>query len=69
MLPMRQTALLLYFLFHKCPKPLAFWEAVLRLVLLSPCLAALLINPLFTADFGISAFQFAAWLDKLNLVR
>ena len=51
---------------HKHPEPLAFQEVVLRLVILSPCLAALLINPLFTADFIISAFWLAVTLDKLN---
>ena len=54
------------FFIHKHPEPLAVQEVVLRLVILSPCLAALLINPLFTADFVISAFWLAVTLDKLN---
>ena len=41
---------------HKYPEPLAFREEDLRLVLLSPHLVALQINPFSAANLGISAF-------------
>ena len=64
-LPTPQTALLLYSLSHKYPKPLAFGEVELRLILLSPCSVALQIGLLSTANLGVSA---CCVLGKMYLV-
>lgn len=51
--PTSRTALLLSSLSHKYTEPFAFGEEGLRLVLLSPYLAALLINTLFAANLWL----------------
>ena len=67
---MPHTALLLYSLSHRYPKPLAFGEADLRPIVTSrPRLAALWINLLFAANLSISVFWLAApqteWLGAV----
>ena len=49
-------SLFLYSLSRKYPEPLVLGEADLRLILLSPCLTALQMNPVFAANLGISEF-------------
>lgn len=64
MLPIPQTALILYSSLHKYPEPLAFWEADLRRVLSS--LGCLVNNPLCIANVSISDFWLDAYGAKLT---
>ena len=53
---------------HKYPKPLAFEEADLRLVLLSSHLTALRKKPFFDTNLGASAFDLVP-IGQINLIR